>query len=143
MLPPALVDGIDGAIVDGLALAATIAGDRDGAAARSGLAEGLAIGMTARLASLSCDAREPVLRALAASLRPALDGARELPPRAAAIVAPEAPRELGARWIAAAGAPRPGFRAPPSLRAQLRRSTPDERHRAAREIAELERAWRA
>jgi hypothetical protein len=109
--------------LDGLALAATLAGDRGGAAA-PGLAADLAAAVESKLEALRAlegKARERAIAAMAAGLRPSIDPGATLPARAAAILAPEVPREVGARWIDGAPPPRAGFRAHASLRATLRR----------------------
>jgi hypothetical protein len=113
--------------IDGLALAATLAGDRGGdddptEARRLGLPADIAVALDARLAAIRNHAsRERALVSIVGALRPAIDPAAVVLPRVAALLAPEVPRPIGVRWMAAAPIPRAGFRAPASLRAQVRR----------------------
>ncbi|MBX3273579.1 MAG: hypothetical protein KF729_25165 [Sandaracinaceae bacterium] len=131
------------AFLDGLLLAATVAGDRDGGLARAGLAPGPARGLAERsaaLAALDAEARRDEVRRLAGSLRAiALDAA--LPVAARAILAPALDREAGRRWTEGASPVRRGFRAPPALRATLRRfATPADPSAHARELDAAEDA---
>ncbi|UJR79175.1 hypothetical protein [Sandaracinus amylolyticus] len=109
--------------LDGLALAATLTGDR-GKAAEAGLAPELARSLDARVQEIRAAdtrGRQRALGAIAVGLRPAIDAGAMLPARGAAILASEVPRTTGAAWMARAPLPRPGFRASAGLRATLRR----------------------
>jgi hypothetical protein len=109
--------------LDGLVLAATVRSDRSGEHARRGLTAELADTLERRLAALRAldgKARERAIAALAAGLAPDVDPEAPMPLRAAAILAADVPRAIGARWLERAPLPRPGFRAPAALRATLR-----------------------
>ena len=119
-------------LLPGLVLAATIAEDKHGEAAREGLAPELAHALSLELAELRAldpSGRERALARLATRVRPPITAA-EGPPRALSILAPDARRELGTRWMADAPMPRRGFRPTAPLRAALRVAcaphTPDE-----------------
>lgn len=138
--------------LDGMLLAATVAGDRDGAAAGPGLAPGLARRLAERLGALAAkptDARREEVRRIAGELR-AVAPSAELPPAARAILAPGLPRELGRRWAANAPPVRRGYRVHPALRATLRRlAGPSDPSARAKELAAADapderlRAWAA
>jgi hypothetical protein len=63
--------------------------------------------------------RGAFLASLARAALPSVASGEQLPAAARAIVAPLAPREVGARWMREAAPPRAGFRATAGLRATL------------------------
>ncbi len=116
-------------LIDGLALAATLKSDRNGAAIRHALSDDLASSLEQHVASLrglSSHERERTLASVIASLRPSVPEAPPLPARALAMLATEVHRSLGARWMASAPLPRRGFRTSAALRASLRRIASSE-----------------
>jgi hypothetical protein len=132
-------------LVDGMLLAAAAQGD-GGRAAIAGLAPGLARRFSAAIRELDAlerGHRHARLRATVAKLAAIPTDAR-LPPRAAAVLAPEVPREIGARWMASAPPVRRGFRVHRSLKTSLRRLAASEEHDAEKnERAEFSRIDRA
>jgi hypothetical protein len=132
-------------LVDGLALAAVAL---DGAHIAPGLALAphLVEALRARLAALS-DApdRRSAMASLAERARPRQPAALPRNPRAAALLAPLAPRQERER-VGPLPPPRRGFRAPPGLASQLARvlTAPDRQARARDERARVEaRPWPA
>lgn len=120
---------IAASLIDGLALAATLKSDRNGAAIRDALSADLARALDehmAALRTLSGGERERRLASVIASLRPSIPDDPPLPARALAMLATEVHRSLGARWIAGAPLPRRGFRTNAALRASLRRIASSE-----------------
>lgn len=118
-MPPGVTPGF----VDGMLLAATATGDREGSAAGPGLAPGLAGALDAHaaaVAELPTPARRARIRALAASLR-AVDPAADVPPRVRGLLAAAVDREVGRRWAAEAPPVRRGYSLHPTLKATLRR----------------------
>jgi len=110
-------------LLDGMALAAAVADDRDGADAAPGLAPGLAHSFVERAAALSAldpEDRHAEVRRLASRLR-RIDPSAELPVRARALLASSLPRTLARKWAAQAPPVRRGFRTDPALKATLRK----------------------
>lgn len=130
------------AFFDGMALAATAQGDRDGAGARGGLAPSLAEPFEARMRSLAAldrTQRRREVKRLAEQRRAVAEDA-DLPPRARALLAADVPKEVGRAWLAASPV-RPGFRVTPGLKATLRRlAAPAEPDAVADEEAAAARA---
>lgn len=111
-------------LVDGLALAATLKADREAVVVSRGLSSDVGEALAARLRSLRSLAgreREHALGSMIAALRPSVPPDAVLPARAAALLATEVPRRVGAAWMARAPLPRRGYRASTALRASLRR----------------------
>jgi hypothetical protein len=102
-----------------LALAA-IAAD-DPRATRAALGPELRERVDAVLADRSRHAdRTDAIRALLASVRPALpSSSTPVPPRARALLATLAAREIGVSWLSAAPPPRKGFRVSAALRSTI------------------------
>jgi hypothetical protein len=72
----------------------------------------------AALTSLRERSREAALQALVAALAPRI-ASSEAPPRARAVLASLAPRELGATWMRQSPSPRVGFRVAAALRTTI------------------------
>lgn len=116
------VRAVSTAFFDGMALASTAQGDRDGGAALSGLARPLAEPFDARMRSLAAldrTQRRREVKRVAASRRQVPEDAA-LPPRARALLAADVDKQVGRRWLAESPV-RPGFRVTASLKATLRR----------------------
>lgn len=107
-------------LIAAMLLAALAAGDEGAARARLAppLREALARAIAATSAQRAAD-RGAFLAALARAVAPAIGAADAMPAAARAIVAPLAPREIGARWMRDAAPPRAGFRASAALRTTL------------------------
>lgn len=97
----------------GLLLAGTTRGD--GEAREAALGGSLRDLVEAVLARVRGRDREAAVGALVEAIAPTL-GSSAAPPRARAVVAALAPRDIGSAWMRDAGAPRVGFRASPALR---------------------------
>ena len=134
------------AFLDGLVFAAIVQDDRHGPTASRGLAPKVGAALRERLRELDAltrAQRHEVVRALVAKLV-AIPTDAELPPRAALILAPSVPREVGRRWAANAPEVRRGFRVTRAVKSVLRHlaapagvdSSAEERKAAGR-VAEL------
>lgn len=136
-----------------MVLAAMVHDDRTGNACLAGLAPGLARALRARLdalAALSRAARHREVRTLVGELT-RVPADADAPPRALAILAPDAPRAVARRWAADAPPVRRGFRVTRGLKATLRRlAAPGNPHAREEELAAAarlepamrERLWR-
>ncbi|MGD8859799.1 MAG: hypothetical protein PVI30_07295 [Myxococcales bacterium] len=108
----------------GFALAAAVCEDRGARRARAGLstaATRAAPEHAETLIGLDRDARRRWLKAALAPHPTLASEQGRRPARALSLLASQAPRALGARWLSGAPLPRPGYRPPPDLLALLRR----------------------
>lgn len=119
-----------------MTLAALAQDDRNGAAVEPSLARPLARRLRDRLEALTAqdpDERRTEVHRLAATLR-RLPSEPDLPPRVLGLLASDAPRRTGRRWLELAPRPRRGFFASASLKASLRRlAAPDDPHAGTKE----------
>lgn len=126
-----------------MVLAAMVQDDRTGSECMHGLAPSLARALDERLAVLAASSREErhgAVRVLVSTLSAVPPGA-DAPPRVLAILATDAPREVGLRWSAAAPRVRRGFRGTRGLKTTLRRlATSGSSDARAEELAAAERA---
>ncbi len=110
---------------EGLALAATLAGDRGAALATPGLAADAAAELCSVALALAqlprAERRARVTQLLQRALLSGVLPPPLPPPRALSLLAPQATALLARAWQARAPLPRPGFVAAPSLLALLRR----------------------
>lgn len=122
--------------VEGMCLAATIAEDRDGGSAGPGLSarlrEALEEALAAQRARDRGERRAEVARWAEALKR--VDPETDLPPRALALVAGDAPPRVGRAWAKEAAPVRAGYAAGRGLRTTLRRlAGPSDPEAAAKE----------
>ena len=139
-------DNVSAAFDAGMALAALVSGDGDGAEARLGLAPRLAERLESRCALLlerKRQSRTAALLEAGAEMRAEAAPSNAEPRRVLALLASEVDKKRGAVWLASVPGHRSGWGAPADLRAMLlRRTRHDVGARAEREIAELEAsAW--
>jgi hypothetical protein len=132
-------------VVEGMLLAAVVLDDRSGDAL-AGASSSLAELVRARLRELDALPRERRHRAIRALVQrsTAITGREDVPPRAGAILAADAPTEAARRWTAAAPPVRRGFEVSRSLKTALRRlaseasaDTANEDRAAAARVDEL------
>ncbi len=112
------------ATIDGVVLAAAVQEDESLRSVLTHCVEGASRRVERRarwLRELDAPSKRAALMLMARRLSPPLSDETQLPPRALALLALDAPREVARRWQAGAPMPRPGYRPEPALKALLRR----------------------